>query len=162
MLLSLPLFFCFVPPYVSCLDVGVGLLCLWRLCEAEADDLFSRPGLNSYPDDMNRRGTYEFENFHHCSAYEWRVAELWEPEDQAKPHLCVLSSHGHAADDHTLLRSEVLSLARLALYRLKERAADNHLITPVSHGGDSKPNHPVKEVILRESISRCNHRSSAP
>jgi hypothetical protein len=93
---------------------------------------FLGAGLNRYPDDMDRRGTYEYEQFDDISTYEWRVVELWEPEDQAKPHLCVMSAHGHAVDDQQLLRSEVLALARLALYRLKERAADNHFITPVS------------------------------
>jgi hypothetical protein len=48
-----------------------------------------------------------------------------------------MSAYGHAADDLQLLCSKVLSLAHLALYRLKEKAADNHVITPVSWGGDT-------------------------
>jgi hypothetical protein len=88
-------------------------------------------GINRYPDDMDRRGTYKYEQFNNFSTYGWRVVKLWEPEDEVKPHLCVMSAHGPAADDQQLLQSEVLALAQLALYCLNERAADNHFITPV-------------------------------
>jgi hypothetical protein len=87
---------------------------------------------------------------------------MWEPEDPAKPHLCVMSAHGHAADDELLLRSEVLSLVRLALYRLKEKAEDNHLITPVSYFNSQHGIHrmmcPLEAKILVLPIFRalCN------
>jgi hypothetical protein len=59
--------------------------------------------------------------------------ELWELESPPEAHLCVMSTNHHAVDDNRLVWSEVLSLARLALYRLNKKARDDRLITPVSN-----------------------------
>jgi hypothetical protein len=80
---------------------------------------------------MDRRGTREFASVHDCPAYDWRVMHLWEPEYLEKSHLSAMSAHGRSADDQILLRSKVLSLTRLTMYRLKVTAEEDRLISPV-------------------------------
>ncbi len=80
---------------------------------------------------MARRGTRECASRFDKSIYEWRVWTLWAPQDQRKPHLGVLSVHGHVAEEHRLLRSEVLALAHLSMIRLKFGFQYGYVVCPV-------------------------------
>jgi hypothetical protein len=82
---------------------------------------------------MSRRGMREpLQCRFEAGMYEWRKYMLWAPQDKQKPHLGAVSAHGHVADEHRLLRSEVLLVARLSMIRMKYGYKLGYVVCPVS------------------------------
>lgn len=57
---------------------------------------------------------------------------MWASEDRQKPHLGVLSLHGHVAEGHRLLRSEIMALIRLSMIRIRFGYQYGYVVCPVN------------------------------